>query len=221
MGIIHGYSHTATSSLTLLNQIKRQLSHLNLHCHHIQGDALQSIAKAIPARLPNHVYKVSCRHYYWQEHADALAGKSLTTYVTYQNSRAWGPLPSTTCIVAFVISIATILKTCYAPARIFAYGLFTSSAPSRPPTAYVRGAMTSAEWNIDRQKGPSSATMLWKKQNITCGWNIHESLHSEANSFATQMGFVHLQNAHLLVVQEPMRTVQPQEKHGTALSHKC
>jgi hypothetical protein len=44
--VIHGYSHIATNSLTSLHQIKKQLSHPNVHCHHIQGDVLQSIAKA-------------------------------------------------------------------------------------------------------------------------------------------------------------------------------
>ena len=46
--IIHGYSHLARdTSLTSMHQIKKQLSHPNLHRHHIQGDVLQSIAKAI------------------------------------------------------------------------------------------------------------------------------------------------------------------------------
>jgi len=45
--VIHGYSHIAIDSLTSLHQIKKQLSHPNLHRHHIQGDVLQSIAKAI------------------------------------------------------------------------------------------------------------------------------------------------------------------------------
>ena len=45
--IIHGYSHIATDSLTSMHQIKKQLSHPNLHRQQIQGDVLQSIAKAI------------------------------------------------------------------------------------------------------------------------------------------------------------------------------
>jgi len=45
--IIHGYSHIATYSLTSMHQITKQLSHPNLHRHRIQGDVLQSIAKAI------------------------------------------------------------------------------------------------------------------------------------------------------------------------------
>ena len=45
--VIHGYSHIATDRLTSLHQIKKQLSHPNLHRHHIQGGVLQSIAKAI------------------------------------------------------------------------------------------------------------------------------------------------------------------------------
>jgi hypothetical protein len=45
--IIYGYSHIATDSLTSMHQIKKQLSHPNFHRRHIQGDVLQSIAKAI------------------------------------------------------------------------------------------------------------------------------------------------------------------------------
>ena len=58
--IIHGYSYIATDNLTSLHQIKKQLSHPNLHCHHIQGDVLQSIAKAIrQSPSPIHFFKVS------------------------------------------------------------------------------------------------------------------------------------------------------------------
>jgi hypothetical protein len=57
---IHGYSHiAATDSLTSMHQFKKQLSHPNLHRHHIQGDVLQSIAKEIyqsPSSI--HFYKV-------------------------------------------------------------------------------------------------------------------------------------------------------------------
>jgi hypothetical protein len=56
--VIHGYSHIATDSLTSLQQIKKQLSHPNLHRHHIQGDVLQSIAKAIRQSSPIHFLKV-------------------------------------------------------------------------------------------------------------------------------------------------------------------
>jgi len=57
--VIHGYSHIATDSLTSLNQIKKELSHPNLHHHHIQGDVLQSIAKAIrQPPSPIHFFKV-------------------------------------------------------------------------------------------------------------------------------------------------------------------
>ena len=38
--VIHGYSHIATDSLTSLHQLKKQLSHPNLHRHQIQGDVL-------------------------------------------------------------------------------------------------------------------------------------------------------------------------------------
>ena len=58
--LIHGYSLIATDSLTSLHQIKKQLSHPNLHRHHIQGDVLQSIAKAIRRQSPSpiHFFKV-------------------------------------------------------------------------------------------------------------------------------------------------------------------
>ena len=79
--VTHGYSHTATDSLTSLHQIKKQLSHLNLHRHHIQGDVLQSIAKAIrQSPSPIHFFKVkSHAGIIGNEHADALAKKSATT----------------------------------------------------------------------------------------------------------------------------------------------
>jgi hypothetical protein len=43
--VIHGYSNMATDSLTSLHQIKKQLSHPNLHRHHIQGDVLNPLLK--------------------------------------------------------------------------------------------------------------------------------------------------------------------------------
>jgi len=56
--IIHGYSHIATDSLTSMHQIKKQLSHPNLHRHYIQGDVLQSITKAIhQSPSPIHFHK--------------------------------------------------------------------------------------------------------------------------------------------------------------------
>jgi len=80
--LIHGCSHIATDSLTSLHQIKKQLSHPNLHRHHIQGDVLQSIAKAIrQSPSPIHFFKVkSHADIIGNEHADALAKKSATTY---------------------------------------------------------------------------------------------------------------------------------------------
>jgi hypothetical protein len=59
-----------------------QLSHPNLHCHHIQGDVHQSIAKAIrQSPSPIHFFKVkSHAGIIGNEHADALAKKSATTY---------------------------------------------------------------------------------------------------------------------------------------------
>ena len=80
--VIHGYLHIATDSLTSLHQIKKQLSHPNLHRHHIQGDVLQSIAKAIrQSPSPIHFFKVkSHAGIIGNDHADALAKKSATTY---------------------------------------------------------------------------------------------------------------------------------------------
>jgi ribonuclease HI len=80
--IIHGYSHIATDSLTSRQQIKKQLSHPNLHRHHIQGDVLQSIAKAIhQSPSPIHFHKVKSHAVIISnEYADALARKPITTY---------------------------------------------------------------------------------------------------------------------------------------------
>ena len=80
--VIHGYSHKATNSLTSLHQFKKQLSHPNLHRHHIQGDVLQSIAKAIrQLTSPIHFFKVkSHAGIVGNEHADILAKKSAITY---------------------------------------------------------------------------------------------------------------------------------------------
>jgi hypothetical protein len=56
--IIHGYSHIATDSLTTMHQFIKQLSHPNLHRHHIQGDVLRSIARAIhQSPSPIHFHK--------------------------------------------------------------------------------------------------------------------------------------------------------------------
>ena len=54
--IIHGYSHVAADSLTSMHHIKKQLSHPNLHRHHIQGDVLQSIMdlNAFPKHSTSH-----------------------------------------------------------------------------------------------------------------------------------------------------------------------
>jgi len=72
---IHGCSHITTNSLTSMHQIKKQLSHPNLHRHHIQGDVLQSIAKAIhQSPLPIHFHKVkSHAGITGNEYADTLA----------------------------------------------------------------------------------------------------------------------------------------------------
>ena len=93
--VIHGYSHIATDSLTSLHQIKKQLSHPNLHRHHIQGDVLQSIAKAIrQSPSPINFLKVkSHAGIIDNEHADVFATKSATTYsdITGTSIRTAGP----------------------------------------------------------------------------------------------------------------------------------
>jgi hypothetical protein len=65
-----------------MHQIKKQLSFLSLHCHHIQGDVLQSIAKAIPqSPSPTHIYRIkSHTGIIGNEYVDALARKLFTTY---------------------------------------------------------------------------------------------------------------------------------------------
>jgi len=64
---IQGYSHIATDSLTSMYQIKKQLSHPNFHRHHIQGDVLQSIAKAIhQSPMPIYFHSHIPRRYYRQ-----------------------------------------------------------------------------------------------------------------------------------------------------------
>jgi hypothetical protein len=82
--VIHGYSHIATDSLESLHQIKKQLSHPNLHRHHIQGDVLQSIAKAIrqsPSPIPSSKQSpMPVLSVIMYEHANAFAKKSATTY---------------------------------------------------------------------------------------------------------------------------------------------
>jgi len=93
--VIHGYSHIATDSLTSLHQIKKQLSHPNLHRHHIQGDVLQSIAKAI-RQSPSPIYFFKVKSHagiIGNEHADALAKKSATTYADIADTsiRTAGP----------------------------------------------------------------------------------------------------------------------------------
>ena len=65
-----------------MHQIKKQLSHPNLHRHHIQGDVLQSIAKTIhQSPSPIHFHKVKSQaDIIGNEYADALARKSITAY---------------------------------------------------------------------------------------------------------------------------------------------
>ena len=93
--VIHGYSHIAIDSLTSLHQIKKQLSHPNLHRHHIQGDVLQSIAKAIrQSPSPIYFFKVeSHAGILGNKHADPLAKMSATTYADIADTsiRTAGP----------------------------------------------------------------------------------------------------------------------------------
>ena len=83
--IIHGYFHKATGSLTYNPPNHKEILHPNSHYrHHIQGGALQSIAKAIhQSPSPIYFYKVKSHAgiiVIGNEHADALARKSTTTY---------------------------------------------------------------------------------------------------------------------------------------------
>ena len=103
--VIHGYSHIATDSLTsALHQIIKQPTHPNLHRHHIQGDVLQSIAKAI-RQLPSPIHFFIVKSHagiIGNEHADDLAKKSATTDSDFADTsiRTAGPegIPSTTSI---------------------------------------------------------------------------------------------------------------------------
>ena len=84
--IIHGYHHIATDSPTSMHYIRKQLSHPNLHRHHIQGGVLQSIAKAIrqsPLPILSTIeYHVKQHHagITGNEYGDALARISIATY---------------------------------------------------------------------------------------------------------------------------------------------
>jgi hypothetical protein len=83
--VTHGYSHIATDSLSYISHCtksKKQLSHPNIHHHHIQGDVLQSIAKAI-RQSPSPIYFFKVKSHagiIGNEHADARTKKSATTY---------------------------------------------------------------------------------------------------------------------------------------------
>ena len=77
--IKHSYSHIATDSLTSLHQLKKQLSHPNLCRHHIQGDVLQSSAKAIhQSPLPIHFHKV-------KSHAGTIGNECAMLLLKYQS----------------------------------------------------------------------------------------------------------------------------------------
>ena len=78
-----------------MHEIRKQLSHPNLHRRHIQGDVLQSIAKAIhQSPSPIYFHKVkSHADIIGREYADALAKKSITAYsdVTNTSIKTAGP----------------------------------------------------------------------------------------------------------------------------------
>jgi ribonuclease HI len=78
-----------------MHQIKKQLLHPNLHRHHIQGDVLQSIAKAIhQSPSPIHFHKVKSHAcIIGNEYAEALARKSITidSDVAYTSIKTAGP----------------------------------------------------------------------------------------------------------------------------------
>ena len=77
--IIHGYHHIATDSPTSMHYIRKQLSHPNLHRHHIQGDVLHSIAKAIhqsPSSI--HFHKV-------KSNAGIISNEHATTLLETQS----------------------------------------------------------------------------------------------------------------------------------------
>jgi len=85
-----------------MHQIRKKLSHSNLHCYHIQGNVLQSIAKAIhQSPSPIHFHNVkSHAGIVGNNYADALARKSITTYsdVADTSIKTAGPeegIPST------------------------------------------------------------------------------------------------------------------------------
>jgi ribonuclease HI len=101
--IIHGYSHIATGTLTSMHQIKKQLSHPNLHRHHIQGDVFQSIATAIH-QSPSPIDFLNVKSHagiIGNEFADALARESITTNFDVAD----------TSIIAKQLSLSGILFT--------------------------------------------------------------------------------------------------------------
>jgi hypothetical protein len=121
--VIHGFSHITTDSLTSLHQIKKELSHPNLHRHHIQGDVLQSIAKAIrQSPSPIHFFKVkSHAGIIGNEHADAFAAKVSHHLLRHyrhlhQNSRPRGKSilqhPLACNLTSSDVPFKTTSKTC-------------------------------------------------------------------------------------------------------------
>ena len=85
--VIHGYTYSQRQPYITAPD-KKQLSHPNLHRHRIQGDVLQSIAKAIrQSPSPIHFFKVkSHAGIIGNVHADALAKKSAITYADFADT---------------------------------------------------------------------------------------------------------------------------------------
>jgi hypothetical protein len=110
-----------------MHQIKKQLSHPNLHSHHIQGDVLQSIAKAIhQTPSPIHYYKVkSHAEIIGNEYATLLlenqSQPTLTLRIPPSKQLALRKIPSTT---------STGLQREYEEHRVIQNHLITSQSPS-------------------------------------------------------------------------------------------
>jgi hypothetical protein len=92
---IHGYSHIATDSLIITAPNQKAAVAPKSPSYHIQEAVLQSIAKAI-RQSPSPIYFFKVKSYagiIGNEHADALAKKSATTYADIADTsiRTAGP----------------------------------------------------------------------------------------------------------------------------------
>jgi len=92
--VIHGYSHIATDSLTSLHQIKKQLSHPNLHRHHIQGDDLDGgIVSQVHRVGQNHTYTV----YSWR------GNHPIYGHIRYISTALANPTGTTVCELPLLV----------------------------------------------------------------------------------------------------------------------